>query len=138
MKRPRPSSCSRLGPTAHSAHMLNRMSKKPRPPIPPPAGGRNADVISRYHWPEAMPCSGPPALNRAYPSSAQSLAMDGRASSIRNSRTLTAIRVQVTTAVRAGRPPKTVVGRRVVRLPSCTQSTHCCPTAAERRQSGQA
>ena len=95
-------------------------------------------MISRYHWPEAMPCSGPPGPNRAYPSSSQSLAMDGRASSIRNSRTLTAIRVQVTTAVRAGRPPKTVVGRGVLRLPSRTQSTHCCPTAAERRQSGQA
>src|SRR5215475_13586835 len=52
--------------------------------------------------------------------------------------TLTAIRLQVTIAEREGRPPKAATTGRVVRCPSRTQSTHCWPTAADRRQSGQA
>src|ERR1700758_2480934 len=47
-KRTRPSRPSSEGPTKTSAHMLNRMSRKPRP-FSPVAGARNADVIRRYH-----------------------------------------------------------------------------------------
>src|SRR6266516_406810 len=47
-------------------------------------------------------------------------------------------RIQVTIALATARPPKTVRGCRTLLLPSRTHSTHCWPTAAERRQSGQA
>jgi hypothetical protein len=45
---------------------------------------------------------------------------------------------QVTTAPETARPPNTALTGRVPRFPARTQSTHCWPTAAERRQSGQA
>src|SRR5580698_6152655 len=47
-------------------------------------------------------------------------------------------RVQVTAAVATGRPPKAVLACRVAGPALRTHSTHCCPTAASRRQSGQA
>src|ERR1700758_5506963 len=46
--------------------------------------------------------------------------------------------VQVTTLLVVGRPPKTAPPLRTPRFPSRTHSTHCWPTAAERRQSGHA
>ena len=46
--------------------------------------------------------------------------------------------VQVTVAPEVSWPPNAPAGRRVVRLACRMQSTHCWPTAAERRQSGQA
>src|SRR5260370_4453239 len=52
---------------------------------------------------------------------------------------LMATSVQVTTAPReAERPPNTPRAERVLWLPARMHSTHCCPTAADRRQSGHA
>src|SRR5215475_8877440 len=62
----------------------------------------------------------------------------GFATSTRKMSTLTASRVHVTAVVAVGRPPNTVFACRVVRPAPRTHSTHCCPTAASRRQSGQA
>src|SRR5712691_3627475 len=117
--------------------MLNKMSMNPRP-LSPVAGARNADVISRYHSPAATPCWGPPDGYEAYPSISRSLTMPGRTQVTRNTATLIATSVQVTTALAAGRPPKVVLARRVLRAPSPTHSTHCWPTEAERMQSGHA
>src|SRR5215469_18622437 len=119
--------------------MLNAMSSRPRVPVP----GRKADVISRYHSPAATPCMTPSGYC-ANPIIHQSGARDGRASCTRYSTTLTARMVQVTVAAADGRPPNTVRGSRAGEPPWApgpvprTHSTHCCPTAASRRQSGQA
>src|SRR5580693_6781723 len=52
---------------------------------------------------------------------------------------LRATSVHVTTAAREpARPPNTVRAVLVSWWPARTHSTHCCPTAAERRQSGHA
>ena len=44
----------------------------------------------------------------------------------------------MTTAPETARPPNAPVGVRAPRLPSLMHSTHCWPTGAERRHSGQA
>ncbi len=91
--------------------MLKMMSSGPRLLIP--GGGRNAEVISRYHWPVATPASGPPAVYRPRPSISMSLASPGRIHSTRYSTMLMPTSVQVTTARRLpGRPPNTPLGRR--------------------------
>src|SRR5271166_4584150 len=113
------------------------MSTKPRP-LRPVAGARNADVISRYHSPAATPCTAPPSEYEARPSISRLFTMLGRTHVTRNTATLIATSVQVTTALAAGRPPKVVLAWRVLRAPSPTHSTHCWPTEAERMQSGHA
>src|SRR5215472_7200521 len=51
----------------------------------------------------------------------------------------TATSVQVTTAAREpAHPPNIALAALVPWWPARTHSTHCCPTAAERRQSGHA
>ena len=95
-------------------------------------------MISRYHSPAATPCMGPVGVYLAYPSISRLLTMPGRTQVTRNTATLIATRVQVTTAPAAGRPPKAVLACRVLRAPSPTHSTHCWPTEAERMQSGHA
>ncbi len=63
------------------------------------------------------------------------------ASSARYTTTHAAMSEYVTTGTADGgdRPPRTVRGTalRTPRLPSLTHSTHWCPTAASRMQSGQ-
>ena len=95
-------------------------------------------MISRYHSPAATPCSAPTGVYRAYPNISRSVTMPGRTQVTRNTATLMATSVQVTTAPAAGRPPKVVRAWRVLRAPSPTHSTHCWPTEAERMQSGHA
>ena len=107
-------------------------------PLRPVAGARNAEVISRYHSPAATPCSGPAGVYEAYPTISRLLTMLGRAQATRNTATLMATSVQVTTAPETGRPPKVVRAWRVLRAPSPTHSTHCWPTEAARMQSGHA
>ena len=64
--------------------------------------------------------------------------MPGRTQATRNTATLMATSVQVTTALPTGMPPNAVRAWRVLRAPSPTQSTHCWPTEASRMQSGHA
>ena len=64
--------------------------------------------------------------------------MLGRTQVTRNTATLMATSIQVTTAPAAGRPPNAVLACRRARAPSPTHSTHCWPTDAERMQSGHA
>src|SRR6266571_3287758 len=59
-------------------------------------------------------------------------------SSARKMATSMATSSHVTRAPIAILPPKTVRAFGAARLPSRMHSTHCCPTGAERRQSGQA
>ena len=95
-------------------------------------------MISRYHSPAATPWKGPGIAYGAYPNIARSLMMPGRTQATRNTATLMATSVQVTTAPPTGTPPKVVRAWRVLRAPSPTHSTHCWPTEAERMQSGHA
>ena len=125
------------GPTTISAHMLNRMSRKPRPPSPGP--GRNADVISRYHWPCGDALHWPAGAEGAYAEQPQSLPQARLASSTRNSTTLMAD--QGPGHDGGGDGPAAEGGPRPAGCALArprTHSTHCCPTAAWRRQSGQA